>query len=615
MATQNFQNISASGSLTASVVTCDELITNTANLISTDWIVGTLFTNSIRNASGTIISVASSQTVSLDSNVLNLNTGNIQLANLNTVFNTGGNVYFSENTSSNVNFNILGPSTANATLLGSYIQRNGAISIGKATVTSGYSLDCQNGITTSAVLQTTRTENPTTSTNGALRVSGGIGVQKDIYCGANINCGNITLRNGGISGNLSLGGNLITTGNIFLTQGDGLIFPNKCSLTYGGDGENGLIIDTGNIPGSVLGANIIVGNIAGNTNPYINFKIQGPAFQSLNDTYPIGCVVDYNGRLLIGTETALSFYTLQNAGNTRTQCLTTFSGSDVNGIGQPSLECLGGATISKRLNVGNYIETGNLIVRGNNPSGYNGNIFTGNIILTQQLLSTGNINTTANIIATRNIITTGNVNTGNINITNNINCGANIFNNDNVNSYANFYNLSYLQFYPRGEMASVAYCSVNNTASTTLLIATGGVVPFVNTNNGFFARGVSFASGAYMFVDGVPLKDNSTRMFLLTLTLYIRSAVTLTNSYFTLQQADNTSFTTPTNGQAYYLKSAYVAGETLQVTFTGYILPDATATKRYLRVLYTGSASLPVNTNGPTNYNAISSYSYRDIIY
>lgn len=628
MATQNFQNISASGSLTASTVVCDELITNTANLISTDWVVGTLFTNSIRNASGTIISVASSQTISLDSNVLNLNTGNIQLANLNTVFNTGGNVYFSENTSSNVNFNILGPSTANATLLGSYIQRNGAISIGKATATAGYSLDCQNGITTSAVLQTTRNENPTNGTNGALRIpNGGIGCGKDIYCGANLNVGNITLRNGGFSGNLSLSGNLITDGNLIFPQNDGIVFPNKASITYKGTQGVGMMIDQGTIAGSVLGGNIICGNISGKapdgnlSNVYVNFKIQGPAFPPLNDIYPIGCVVDYAGRLLIGTETGLANYTLQNAGNTRTQCLTTSSGSDIDGIGQASLEVTGGAIVNKRLLVRNSTETGNLIVRGNATApNYNGNIFTGNINVTQSITAniintTGNINTTANVVTTRNFVTSGNVNSGNLNVTQDLWIDGNIYNNNALDNRLFTQRIYYNYLFPRGYMATALFCSVNNTASTTLVVNNNTQIPWPNTGGVFFAQGVTLGTNTCFLYD-MPAK-NGFKLFDLTVTIYIRSATTLSGAYLTLQSAVTTAFTAPNNMSTYYLRTSYGAGETIQANFTGFIDADALGdTRRYIRILFNSTTgSLPINTNGPTNINAISYFMLKETIY
>jgi len=615
MSTQNFQNLSVSGSTTTTKLICDEIITNIANITTTDWnINGTLKTNSITNATGNDLDITSSNILSLGAgNVIYIETSNIQLGNtLNTYINHQGNVFFGEQTSSNINFTIYGGAN---TTTGCYIHRNGAVSINKNTLTAGYSLDALNGITTSAVLQTTRTENPTGNTNGALRVTGGASIQRDLILGGNVTCGNIILRNNGVftqSGNMSVSGNLLIGENIYINSGDGLSFPNKCSITYAGVNGNGLLIDTGNLSGQVLGANILVGNIAGNSNAYINFKIQGPAFKPSVDVYPIGCVVDYAGRLLIGTETALASYTLQNAGNTRTQCLTAFSGSDIDGIGQASLEVNGGAIINKRCWVKNLIETGNLIVRGNATSpNYNGNIFSGNLNTSQDITCLGLISCSGNISSgnvssrqyTGNVISLSNgnitMNNGNLAMTSsNIICNT-------MGTTQRFRDISFTFIRPSGSSDISTYLY---GALATGPLANNGILQYATT---IYNGSISAPSASY--IDLNITANTGLKLMRLTVTFDLSGALTLTSGTLTLQSSTTSAFTTFTSRTATKIAATYGANYSIQAVLE-FFIPISATPEKFIRVQYTGSASIAYNTtNNNSTFPTTSRYLLQEI--
>lgn len=515
MSTQSFQNISASGSITGTVVVCDELITNTANLIATDWVVSTLFTNSIQDNTGSILDIRSANILALNANRLFINTSNIQVGNVvrgNIGINTSGNILFGEQVSSNVNFVVSG--NANVLPTGAtFIHSNGAISVNKNTLTPGWAVDINGGLLSNGVITTTNTTNVgNVIGGGALRVSGGASISLNANIGANVICGNV----------LSL---------------NSMFSPN---ITVGNPASYALFLNNSTGGGSNIGCEFR-GLTAGNT-----------------------FIQPYNGA------------------STRNLFLNPYGGVvSIGSLTPPNI--LEELYVNGTANVNGDLIATNLYGRANVEAG---NVLTGNILV------------------------------ANVNVTKDLYVLGNIANDQSTDSGVYTKRVYFEYLFPRNSFASVIFCSVNSAASTTLVVNSGTQIPWPNTGGVFFAQGVNLGSNNCFF-SAMPTKSGY-KLIDVKLTIYIRSAITLTGGFLTLQKSVNSAFTVPANMTTYYLRGSYAAGETIQANFTGIMdfEPATLDTYRYIRILFTStSGSLPINTNGPSNLNAISYFMVNEVMY
>jgi hypothetical protein len=153
-----------------------------------------------------------------------MSSGNIFLSTgSNVIVNNGANILFSNVTvPANQNFIVTGGANA---ITATYIQRDGGVSIKKATVSSSYALDINGNQLMSGVLVTTDTSDTTSLGTGSMRTSGGISISKSANVGANIFGGNLLIQsNVGINtltpgANLDVVGNVRISGNVNIDNG------------------------------------------------------------------------------------------------------------------------------------------------------------------------------------------------------------------------------------------------------------------------------------------------------------------------------------------------------------------------------------------------------------
>jgi hypothetical protein len=286
----------------------------------------------------------------------------------------------------------------------------------------------------------------TSTTSGALKTAGGLGVVGNAYIGGlitatgNVTGGNLTttgtanigtlavIGTAAITGNATVtanitGGNLITTGTANIgtlaVTGNATVVAN---IAGGNITTAGLISATGNITGGNLvtaGRANITGNVNGNNLiAAANVEILGNKITTGTTTgllFAPGNVSLTSGNLIVNGgyiysqngDTAIVLVNNGEIGSIGIQ-----NNLQVGKDGAGNLDVAGYANLTSDVSVGGQITvTGNVSGANVNTAGLisaTGNITGGNLITSGRVVATGNINTTANIVAAN--VVTANIN-------------------------------------------------------------------------------------------------------------------------------------------------------------------------------------------------------------
>jgi hypothetical protein len=353
----------------------------------------------------------------------------------------------------------------------------------------------------SAVVDTTLDINGTTaaisSITGALTVAGGIGLEGNLFTGANIYAANASLGNVVIA-NYFVGNGSLLTG----------IVPNANYAAYAGNvtrASQPNITSVGtltslSVTGNVTSGNIITGNITATNANFSGVVFAGGDITTGGNINAVNA--NFSGWVFAGGN-------ISSAGNLSTAGNLYANNANFNGVvfAQGNITTAGNLSTSGNLTAnnanfngvvfaqGNITTAGNLSTSGNltaNNANFNGVVFAqGNITTAGNLSTSGNL--TANnanfngvVFAQGNITTAGNLSTSGNLTANNANFNGFVFANGNITSSGNFYG-------GYSELTSLSV-SGNITAGNVRSSGDFSTSGNVYANNANFA-GVIFAGG------------------------------------------------------------------------------------------------------------------------
>ena len=276
------------------------------------------------------------------------------------------------------------------------------------------------------------TSNSTSTTTGALKVAGGVGIAGNLYVGGDI-FGNVSITDLNL-GNVSASGYISATGNItggnILGNFVGSLNPATISVTGNITGGNVLTtgnVTTGNITagnlslsGNVLSAinstaNITTtGNISGGNINAVGLSLSGNVVNALNVNGNITSTGFYigDGGFLSNITAVSNLAVTQIANGTSVLAVQGTSGNvtfTIGGTSNVAVITSSGALVSGYMSATANVIGGNILTAGMVSATANvigGNVVTLGNITSGNLLTSGIVSATANIIG-GNVLTTG----------------------------------------------------------------------------------------------------------------------------------------------------------------------------------------------------------------